>query len=191
VVPFILISLFILMMPLAQGQQTILVANFVNGDANLNDRNLGSRVYLYNPSASAGQITVRVFTLPLIGGMAQELTTAPLSLGTLGARSALNIRLVEDILAPLGIPLPYTDDGGNLTLEFTIGAANVRGTTQIGSSHSFGTTPLQEIPATSGASPTVLLANFMNGNNGEFIDSTGTFYFKSPISGIPRQVLGA
>ena len=39
---------------------TLLVANFMNG----NNGAFNSRVYLWNPSASAGQVTVRVFTLP-------------------------------------------------------------------------------------------------------------------------------
>ena len=145
--------------------QTVLVANFVNG----NDSALNSRVYLFNPSQSAGSVAVRVFTLPSSTGLAQQLTTTPLDLGSLGARSALNIKLVEDILAPLGISLPYTDNDGDLTLEFTIGAANVRGATQVfSSSLAFGTNPLQEIPSTSSGSPTVLVANFLNGNNDFF-----------------------
>ena len=49
---------------------TVLVAHFVNG----NNAALDSRVYLWNPSPSAGNVTVRVFTLPLTGGLAQELT---------------------------------------------------------------------------------------------------------------------
>ncbi len=78
--------------------------------------------------------------------MPQELTITPFSLGILGARSALNLKLAEDILVPLGIPLPYTTDGGNLTLEFTIGSKNVRGVAQVFSpSFAFGTYPLQEI----------------------------------------------
>jgi len=70
---------------------------------------------------------VRVFTLPPRGGLARELTGTPLNLRTLGAKSALNFRVAEDILTPLGITTPYTTDGGNLTLEFTIQAADVRG----------------------------------------------------------------
>ena len=150
-----------------QGPNTVLVANFMNG----NDAALNSRVYLFNPSQSGGEVTVRVFTLPLIGGLAQELTTTPLSLGTLGARSALNLKLVEDILTALGLTTPYTDNGGNLALELTIQAANVRGTAQVFSSDfAFGTYPLQEIPSTSAGSPTVLVANFTNGNNA-FVNS--------------------
>ena len=142
---------------------TLLVANFSNG----NNRAFNSRVYLWNPSASAGQVTARVFTLPLTTGIARELTGPPLDLGTLEARSALNLKLVEDILDPLGIALPYTDDGGNLMLEFTIQAVDVRGAAQVFSSDfAFGTYPMQEIPSTSSGSPTVLVANFMNGNNG-------------------------
>jgi hypothetical protein len=141
---------------------TVLVANFTNG----NEAALDSRVYLFNPSPSAGAVTVRVFTLPLADGLAQELTVEPFSLGNLGARSARNIKLVEDILIPLGIPTPYTDDGGNLTLEFTIEAADVRGAAQVfSSSLAFGTYPLQEIPSTPTGSPTVLVANFTNGND--------------------------
>jgi hypothetical protein len=65
-------------------------------------------------------------------------------LGALGAKSGLNLKLVEDILTPLGITPPYTDDGGNLTLEFTIEAENVRGVAQVFSgSLAFGTYPLQ------------------------------------------------
>ena len=152
--------------PITSGASpTVLVANFANG----NNAAFNSRVYLWNPSTSAGEVTVRVFTLPLGGGLAQELTLAPLALGTLGARSALNVKLAENILTPLGVSLPYTIDGGNLTLEFTIQAADVKGAAQVFSSDfAFGTQPLQEIPPVSGASPTVLVANFMNGNNAAF-----------------------
>ena len=121
---------------------SVLVSNFMNG----NDAALNSRVYLWNPSTSGGNVTARVFTLPLNGGLAQELTVSPLDLGILGAKSARNIKLVEDILAPLGITTPYTTDGGNLTLEFTIQAAEVRGVAQVfSSSFAFGTLPLQVI----------------------------------------------
>jgi len=144
---------------------TVLVANFVNGDNVV----FNSRVYLFNPSGSAGEVTVRVFTLPLAGSTAQELTASPRNLGSLGANSAMNIKLAEDILAPLGITLPYTDNDGDLTLEFTIGAANVRGATQVfSSSLAFGTNPLQEIPSTPSGGPTVLVANFTNGNDAVF-----------------------
>ena len=141
---------------------TVLVANFMNGNTNA----FNSRIYLWNPSQSAGNVSVRVFTLPLIGGTAQELTTTALSLGSLGAKSAINIKLAEAILTPLGITPPYITDGGNLTLEFTIGPANVRGVAQVFSdSLAFGTYPMQEIPSTSTGSATVLVANFTNGNN--------------------------
>ena len=147
------------------GTESILLANFVNGNTDA----FNSRVYLWNPSGSSGDVTVRVFTLPLTGGLAQELTTAPLNLGTLGAKSALNVKVAEDILAPLGITLPYTNNEGDLTLEFTIEVADVRGATQVfSSSLAFGTHPLQEIPSTSSGSPTVLVANFMNGNTDAF-----------------------
>ena len=119
-----------------------LVANFSNG----NNGAFNSRVYLWNPSESSGDVTVRVFTLPLTGGLAQELTAAPLNLGTLGAKSALNVKVAKDILAPLGITLPYTNNEGDLTLEFTIQAVDVRGAAQVfSSSFAFGTVPLQVI----------------------------------------------
>ena len=153
-------------MPATSGTSpTVLVANFMNG----NDAAFNSRIYLWNPSTSSGNITVRVFTLPLKGGLAQELTTTPRFLGTLGARSALNLKLAEDILTPLGISLPYTTDGGNLTLEFTIQAADVQGAAQVFSdSFAFGTYALQGVPSAPSIGPTVLAANFMNGNNTAF-----------------------
>ena len=124
------------------GSPTVLVGNFVNG----NDSAFNSRVYLWNPSESAGSVTVRVFTLPIAGGLAQELTTAPLDLGTLAGKSGLSIKVAEDILTLLGITPPYITDGGNLTLEFTIGAADVVGAAQVFSSDfAFGTYPLQPI----------------------------------------------
>ena len=159
--------------------KTVLVANFVNG----NDAAFNSRVYLFNPSQSAGDVAVRVFTLPPNTGLAQELAGSPLNLGSLGARSALNLKLAEDILAPLGISVPYTDNEGDLTLEFTIGAANVRGATQVfSSSLAFGTNPLQEVPSTSSGSPTVLVANFMNGNN-QLLNSRVYLWNPSPTAG--------
>ncbi len=156
-------------------ENTVLVANLMNG----NNAFFDSRVHLWNPSASAGEVTVRVFTLPVAGGTPQELTgKTPLTLRTLVGKSALNVGLAEDILARLGAPMPYTNDGGNLTLEFTIGARNVQGGARIYSKGQlersglvfFGTYPMQEIPSTSAGSPTVLVANFMNGNNA-FFDS--------------------
>ena len=152
--------------------RTVLLANFANG----NDTAFKSRIYLFNSSTKEGNVAVRVFTLPVLGELAQELTSTPLALGTLGAKSGRNIRLAEDILAFVpGIPTPYTTDGGNLTLEFTIGAAAVRGAAQVFDNFltiAFGTYPLQEVSSTSSTSPTVLVANFMNGN---------TDFFKSRV----------
>ncbi len=120
--------------------ETILIANFTNG----NNAFLNSRVYLWNPSESDGSLTARAYTLPR-SGPSTLLGTVELEL--LSARSARNIKIDEDILAPLGLPLPYTDDGGNLTVEFTVGAENVRGAAQVFSdSVAFGTYPMQIIP---------------------------------------------
>ena len=168
---------------------TVLVANFMNG----NDEALNSRVYLWNRTASAGAVTARVFTLPLAGGAAQELTGTPISLGTLKARSALNVKLAEDILTPLGIPAPYTDDGGNLIVEFTIGTPGVRGAGQVftggqgkgkgkGKKLAYGTYPLQEIVSTSSVNPTVLVGHFMNGNDA-FLNSRAYLWNPSASAG--------
>ncbi len=125
-----------------EGAPSVLIANFLNGNNDV----FNSRVYLWNPSQSAGEVTVRVFPLPLTSGITEELTSAPLSLGALRAKSAVNLKLAEDILTPAGITTPYTADGGNLTLEFTIQAANVGGVAQVFSdSLAFGTYPLQVI----------------------------------------------
>jgi len=148
---------------------TVLVANIMNGNTSF----LKSRVYLWNPSTSPGDVSVRVFTLEPTGfstllGMAD--------LGSLEPESALNVKLAEDILDPLsGVTTPYLANGGNLTLEFTITAADVRGAAQVFDNSltlAFGVYPLQEVPPTPGPSPTVLLANFMNGN---------TDFFKSRV----------
>jgi len=124
---------------------TVLIANWINGNTNF----LRSRVYLWNPSISAGDITVRVFTMPRPGPLdpsEPSVLLGTLSLGTLEARSARTIR-VEDSLSPLGI-FPYTEKGGNLTLEFTIGVPGVVGAAQVFDSSltlAFGTYPLQKI----------------------------------------------
>ncbi len=155
-------------------ENTVLVANFMNG----NDAVLNSRIYLWNPSTNPGEVTVRVFTLPVADGTARELTETPISLGTLEAQSALNVKLAEDVLKPLGVPMPYGDDGGNLTLEFKIETPGVQGAAQVFSSNlAYGTYPLQEIPLPSDVYPTVLVANFMNGNNAVF---NSRIYLRNP-----------
>ena len=121
------------------GNTTVLVANFTNG----NNAFLNSRVYLWNPSQSAGSITVRAYTLPSSG---PSLLLGTAEIGLLEARSSLNIKVAENVLSALGIPLPYTDDGGNLTIEVTIGAENVRGVAQVFSLDlAYGTYPMQLI----------------------------------------------
>jgi len=51
------------------GNPTVLVANFMNG----NNTAFNSRVYLFNPSTNPGNVTVRVFTLPLKDGTHRSL----------------------------------------------------------------------------------------------------------------------
>ena len=160
---------------------TVLVANFMNGNTDF----LKSRVYLWNSSTAPGDMTVGVFTLPLTDGMAMELPGSPLNLATLGARSARNLKLAEDILTPLGMTPPYTTDGGNLTLEFTIQAGDVRGAAQVFDNSltlALGTYPLQETPSISSTGPTVLVANFMNGNT-DFLKSRVYLWNPSPSPG--------
>jgi len=148
---------------------TVLVANFMNGNTDL----FKSRVYLWNPSASAGDVSVRVFTLEPTGF---STLLGTVDLVSLEPESARNVKLAEDILDLLpGVTTPYLANGGNLTLEFTITAADVRGAAQVFDNSltlAFGVYPLQEVPPTPGPSPTVLLANFMNGN---------TDFFKSRV----------
>ena len=151
---------------------TVLVANWISGDT----RFFKSRVYLWNPSTSAGEITVQVYNMPRPGPFdppeASELL-GTLNLGTLEAESARNI-IVEQVLSEL-IPVPYTALGGNLTLVFTIGAAGVRASAQVFNNSltlAFGTYPLQEIPSTLNTSPTVLVANWISGD---------TRFFKSRV----------
>jgi hypothetical protein len=132
---------------------TILVAHWLNG----NNSVYASRIYLWNSSAVSGLVTVRVFTEPLVGGGAStELTTpgTPLSLGSLAASSAVNIKLAEDILQPLITagatwgPLPYTTNAGNLVVEVTIRATGARGAYQTfnnAGTATFGLCPLTVI----------------------------------------------
>ncbi len=158
VLSYILLLLLLANVP-ALGNSTVLIANFLNG----NNDFLQSRVYLWNPSASAGTITARAYRLPKSG---PSLFMGAIGLGLLEATSARNINIAEDVLGGLGIPLPYTIDGGNLVVEFTVEADNVTGDAQVFSdTFGFGTYPLQEMPSISGGSPTVLVANFLNGND--------------------------
>ncbi|PYV07513.1 MAG: hypothetical protein DMG07_28580 [Acidobacteria bacterium] len=121
---------------------TVLVANWVNGNTTFNS----SRVYLWNPSVASGAVTVRVYSMPVASTGSSLLGTR--TVGTLGASSGMNVRIKEDILEPLGLPTPFEDNGGNLTLEVTIEALGCSGFTQTFSSTvAYGTTPLTVIPA--------------------------------------------
>jgi len=102
---------------------TVLISNFANG----NNGVFFSRFYLWNPSATGGAITVRVYTLPLSGTSTLVGTVAA---GTIGGKSGKNIRFAEDVLTPLAVTLPYVTDGGNLVVEITIEASMVNGFAQ-------------------------------------------------------------
>jgi hypothetical protein len=120
---------------------TILVANWVNGNSN----SLSSRIYVWNPSGSTASVTARLFAMPVAStGSSTLLGTR--SLGTLLPVSGWNIRLKEDVLVPLNIPVPYSENGGNLVLEVTIDALGCSGYTQtFGSTLAYGTTPLTSV----------------------------------------------
>ena len=178
----------ILMVPTAYGQgETVLGAYFMNGNTNV----FSSRIYLWNPSDNPGDVTVRVFTLPLTSGMTQELTTTPLTLGTLGAKSAFNIKLAEDILTSIGASVPYTADGGNLTLEFTIGVAGVQGVAQVFSGDfAFGTYPLQVISAT-GTNTAAGNGALQNNTTGGGNTATGSEALRENTTGGANTAIGS
>ena len=111
-----------------------------------------------------------------------RLLTVPL--GILKAFSARNIRIAEDILDFFsGIALPYTDDGGNLMLEFTIEAPDVKGAAQVFSSDfAFGTIHSRKFPPPHPeVRPFWLLTLRM---------ATTERYTPGSICGIRRQALG-
>ena len=123
---------------------TVLLASFANGNTDL----FSTRIYLVNPSGDPGNVSVRLFTLPIAGGANAQVGTT-LVLGVLAAGGGLNIRLAEDVLTPLLIPLPYTTDGGNLFVEVTVEAEGVIGSGQVfqaGNLQSFGIFPLVALP---------------------------------------------
>jgi len=123
---------------------TVLVANYLNG----NWPTYNSRIYLWNPSSLAGDVTVRLFKMPAVptdpltnpAVASAEITTpgSPLFLGTLSGYSGMNIKLKEDILSNTAVlnalpgkALPYVENGGNLIVEVTIRADRVTGTSMV------------------------------------------------------------
>ena len=131
---------------------TVLIANFMNGNTNL----FTSRIYLFNSSSSAGNITARVWTMPTAGN--PEVAIGTVALGSLGPGAGRNVKLAEDILTPLitagatigdgtALALPYIEGGGNLVVEITVEATLVTGNGQVFVSDglaSFGIFPLQK-----------------------------------------------
>lgn len=116
---------------------SVLTANWVNG----NNAALNSRIYLWNPGGT-GDVSVAVYTLP--NSTAGSTLLGTVAWGTLVANSGANIKLAEDILTPLGIALPYTTNGGNLVLIFTIRANGVFGISQtFSSAFAYGTYALR------------------------------------------------
>lgn len=116
---------------------TVLTADWING----NNAAFNGRVYLWNPSSIGGAVTAQIYTLPV--GMGGSSLLGTVNLGTLGATSATNVRVAEDLLTPAGIALPYTTNGGNLLIVFTINATGCQGASNVFSgAFSFGVLPL-------------------------------------------------
>ena len=101
--------------------ETVLVGTFFNG----NSAFMSSRAYIWNPSDADATVMARAYTLPRSG---PSTLLGTVDLGFINARSGRNIKIAEDILVSLGIVLPYVVDGGNLMVEFTVGAYGVSGT---------------------------------------------------------------
>jgi len=117
---------------------SVLVAPWVNG----NDSALGSMISLINHSPRDGRVKVRVLALPRVGPAieAQDLGSVPV--GILRANGAASINVAEQVLQPLGLR-PYTENGGNVSLEITIAGADVSGLVNVsGSGMSYGVSEL-------------------------------------------------
>ena len=175
----------IFMVPTAYGQgETTLVANFANGNTNF----FRSRIYLWNPSSSDASITIRVFSLTQ-SGPSELLGTANLDL--IEAETARNIRL-EDIFVSIGLQAPYEQNNGNITLEFKVGADNVRGSAQVfdnSLSLAFGTYPLQVISAT-GTNTTTGSGALQNNTTGTENTANGYQALFSNTTGLNNTAMG-
>lgn len=126
---------------------TVLLSTFQNGNYDF----FKSRMYIYNPSAIDGLVTVDLYSLPagFTAGFATSTLVGSVELGTLSAHSGVNIRLAEDVLAQLYTPLaPYVTNNGNLIAVVTINAANCVGSSQVynnAGTLAFGTNPMVAI----------------------------------------------
>jgi len=105
---------------------SVLTAVFGNG----NNGVFNTRYYLWNASGGLGKVTADVYTLPI--GTAGSTKVGTVVIGNLQALSGMNVRLAEDILANItGVTLPYTTNGGNLTVVFTIEANGIIGRSNV------------------------------------------------------------
>jgi hypothetical protein len=125
---------------------TVLFAPMVNG----NTAAFMQRFYICAPlsAVTATTFDVLITTVPVIGS-----TSVPLGSGVFTVNSTLepggcmNIKL-EDLLAQIGVPTPYTAEGGNLAVKLSFAAPNVVGIHQstnapsLGSPSSFVTAPM-------------------------------------------------
>jgi len=162
---------------------TVLVANFLNGNTDF----FRSRIYIWNPNAAGANITARVFSSPR-SGPSELLGTA--DLGQIEAETSRTLRL-EDILALIGVLLPYRDHAGNINIELTVTADNVRGTAQVFDSSltlAFGTYPLQVMPSL-GSPPSGGSSAFQVLSDSVFIDQ-GTSSFVSINGAVTNNSFG-
>ncbi len=117
---------------------SVLIATWANG----NNAALNSRFYLFNNSSINGLVTIEAWTLPNAAATAST-KIGSVDYGILPANSFVNIKLAEDVLNPLGVTLPYLDNGGNVAVKITIRAPNVTGLSQTFSGVlAYGTYPL-------------------------------------------------
>jgi hypothetical protein len=116
---------------------SMLAVPWMNGNASA----FNGRMYIVNPSAQTGTIRAQIFTLPTVGNATTLVGTV--TVGTIAAGSGVNIRMNEDLLTPLGITQPYTANGGNLFIVFSIDAAGCYGTSNVFSgAFSYGMLPM-------------------------------------------------
>lgn len=105
---------------------SVLFAPYVNGNTSL----FKSRAYICIPqSAGTTGATIKILKQPVTGSSGTALATVTTT-EAIATQGCLNFR-VEDILTAGGITLPYTTDGGNLALEFTIVAAKAMGVVNV------------------------------------------------------------
>ncbi|RPI24592.1 MAG: hypothetical protein EHM61_16660 [Acidobacteria bacterium] len=120
---------------------TVLTAPWTNG----NSQSWATDVHLLNLDGLSTSVTVRVLSMPGLGGISQEL--GRVNLGVIVAHGTMSFNLAEIVLSTLGLS-PYLPDGGNLAIELTVPGVRARGEAMVWSpAWSFGAYPLAFNPA--------------------------------------------